>query len=190
MVVLSKLTRNDVHKMMAWGKHYDPRFYHYNFDLSTENGFDMWMKSKKKLFYRRIYKVEDESGQMIGFITIKNIKWSTRIAEMGIVFDPNNLSKGYGHQGLLKIFEEFFENMNMNVLYLRVASFNERAYRSYIKAGFVETKRQNDPFENQQLNTLLNQQFDDFHIQEDVLYCDYIYMAITKNEYLSQKNKY
>jgi hypothetical protein len=49
MITLSKFTRDDVPKMMTWGKHYDPRFYHYNFDLSTQHGFDMWYKSKKKV---------------------------------------------------------------------------------------------------------------------------------------------
>ena len=58
MIRLSKLSRLDVPKMMFWGKHYDPRFYHYNFDITTENGFDLWFKSKRKLFYRRIYKLE------------------------------------------------------------------------------------------------------------------------------------
>jgi len=187
MVYLSKLTPSDVPKMMTWGKHYDPRFYHYNFDLTTKHGFDLWYKSKRKIFYRRIYKVEDEQKVMVGFITIKNIKWSTRTAEMGIVFDPNRLSNGYGTEGMLAIFEEFFENMKMYRLYLRVATFNERAYKSYIKAGFKEYLRQSEPFENQQLNDLLNQQFDDFHMIDNQLYTQYVYMHITKEQYFNTK---
>ena len=33
MVKLSRLKREDVPRMMAWGKHTDPRFFHYNFDV-------------------------------------------------------------------------------------------------------------------------------------------------------------
>ncbi|MBN2794077.1 MAG: GNAT family N-acetyltransferase [Clostridia bacterium] len=183
MIKLSKLVRSDVPKMMAWGKHYDPRFFHYNFDLSTENGFELWYRSKRKIFLRRIYKVENEENKMVGFITIKNINWATRVAEMGIVFDPNELSKGYGTEGMKVIFKEFFEVMKMNRLYLRVAAFNQRAYRSYIKAGFRVYKKQNDPFENQQMNQVINQQFDGFHMEGDVLYTDYIYMDVDKERY-------
>lgn len=186
MIKLSKLTRADVPKMVLWGKHYDPRYYHYNFDLTTENGFDMWYKSKRKIFFRRIYKVENDAQEMVGFITIKNINWATRVAEMGIVFDPNQLSKGYGTEGMKAIMVEFFDVMKMNRLYLRVASFNHRAYRSYIKAGFKVYKKQNDPFENQQLNQVLNQQFDGFHMEDDILYTDYIYMDVTKERYYGE----
>lgn len=183
-VFLSKLTREDVHKMVSWGKHLDSRFYHYNFDLTTEHGFNLWYKSKKKIFYRKIYKVEDEFNNMVGFITIKNINWPTRTAEMGIVFNPKILNQGYGTLGLKLILKEFFEVLNMNRLYLRVAGFNDRAYKSYIKSGFVEFKKTEEPFENQKLNNLINRQYEDFYICEDILYSEYIYMHVTKKMYL------
>lgn len=183
---LSKLTRDDVPRMMFWGKHYDPRFYHYNFDLTTENGFDLWYKSKRKLFYKRIYKVEVDD-LMVGFITIKNIKWSTKQAEMGIVFDPNNLSKGYGTEGMKLILKEFFEVMKMNKLYLRVAKFNARAYKSYLKAGFTEERYVDEPFESQLIKDVILRQFDDFYLVDDVLFTNYIYMKIDKEDYFNTK---
>lgn len=186
-MILSKLTRNDVPKMMFWGKHYDPRFFHYNFDLTTENGFDLWYKSKKKLFYRKIYKIEIEE-EMVGFITIKNIKWSTRAAEMGIVFNPDRLSKGYGTRGMKLILEEYFNVLNMNKLYLRVASFNTRAYKSYIKAGFVEEKRIDEAFESQMVKEVIARQYDNFYLIDDTLYTNYIYMSIDKESYLTTKS--
>lgn len=183
---LSKLTRDDVPRMMFWGKHYDPRFFHYNFDLTTEHGFDMWYRSKKKLFYKKIYKVEVHQ-KMVGFITIKNIKWSTRTAEMGIVFDPNELSKGYGTQGMRLILKEFFEVLKMQKLYLRVASFNKRAQTSYIKAGFKEDVRKDEPFESQMIKDVILKQFDSFYMVDDTLYTNYIYMSINKEGYLATK---
>ena len=126
-------------------------------------------------------------GLLVGFITIKNINWATRTAEMGIVFDPNNLSMGYGSKGTSLILAEYFEVLNMNRLYLRVASFNVRAYKSYLKSGFVEYKRTEEPFENQQLNVLLNKQYIDLYLIDDVLYTEYIYMHFTKEMYFKEK---
>lgn len=187
MIKLSKLTRSDVPRMMMWGKHKDPRFYHYNFDLTTERGFDMWYRSKKKIFTRKIYKVENESGYMVGFITIKNIKWSTKTAEMGIVFDPNHLSEGYGSLGMKAIFKEFFEVLNMERLYLRVAQFNKRAQASYLKVGFKIYEEGQEAFENQLLNDMLIKLYDDFVMVDDEMYADYIYMDITKEAYKALK---
>lgn len=185
-VYLSKLTLEDVPKMVNWGKHYDARFYHYNFDITTENGFNLWHKSKKKVFYKKIYKIENENYDMVGFITIKNINWVTRTAEMGIVFDPSNLSKGYGYKGILLMLSEYFINLKMNKIFLRVALFNVRAYKSYLKAGFIEYKKTSEPFEYQQINKLLNNKYNDFNLIDDILYTDYIYMHITNEMYLKK----
>ncbi len=187
MIILSKLTREDVPKMIVWGKHTDPRFYHYNFDISTQRGFDLWYKSKKKIFSRKIYKVETMDELMVGFITIKNIKWSTKSAEMGIVFDPNHLSEGYGSEGMKAIFDEFFEVLNMERLYLRVAKFNKRAQASYLKVGFKVFKEEAESFENQLLNDLLCKKYDDFFMVGDEMWADYIFMEMTKKDYIKLK---
>lgn len=187
MVILSKLLREDVHKMVYWGKHYDPRYYHYNFDLSTEHGFDMWYKSKKKLFSKKIYKIENEDQLMVGFITIKNIRWSSRTAEMGIVFDPNHLSKGYGSAGMEAIFKEFFDELNMERLHLRVVKFNKRAQVSYLKVGFKIYKEEKEIFENQLINELLIKTGDDFFMINEDMYADYILMEMTKEDYVALK---
>ncbi len=188
-IILSKLKIEDVPRMVDWGKHYDPCFYHYNFDITTEYGFEFWYKSKKRIFQRKIYKIENLENIMVGFITIKNINWATKTAEMGIVFDPNNLCSGYGSAGMYQIFKEFFVNQNMNRLYLRVAGFNKRAHHTYKKVGFVEYKRVEEPFENQQINSLLVSQNEDLYLIDDILYSEYIYMEITKTMYFERKNK-
>lgn len=183
MIYLSKFLRSDVPRMMRWGKHTDVRFYHYNFDITTERGFDMWYKSKKKLFTRKIYKVENENRNLVGFITIKNIKWSSKSAEMGIVFDPNHLSSGYGSEGMKAIFKEFFEELGMERLYLRVAKFNERAQKAYLKVGFKIFKEEEEIFENQLINDILMKKYDDFFMVKEDMYCEYIFMEITKSDY-------
>ena len=190
MVKLSKLKREDVPRMMAWGKHTDPRFFHYNFDVTTEQGFDFWYRSKRKMFVKRIYKVENSSGQMVGFITIKNIQWLSRSAEMGIVFDPNHLCKGYGSESIHLVFKEFFEVMGMERLHLKVADFNRRARRVYEKCGFILEKTSLEPFEFQQINKILKNSFDDFDDFDGVLYTSYHHMVMTKEKYLENRSLY
>lgn len=190
MVKLSRLKREDVPRMMAWGKHTDPRFFHYNFDVTTEQGFDFWYRSKKKMFVKRIYKIENFQGIMVGFITIKNIQWFNKSAEMGIVFDPNHLSQGYGTKSIYKIFEEFFEVMGMERLHLKVADFNERAKRVYEKCGFILEKTSVEAFEFQQINKILINSFDDFDDFDGVLYTTYHHMVMTKEKYLKNRSLY
>lgn len=185
-VYLSIMKREDVQKMVQWGKHEDPRFFHYNFNITTENGFDLWYKSKRKVFYRKIYKVENEDQMMVGFITIKNINWFTKTAEMGIVFDPNHLNEGYGTAGMQLILKEFFEVLNMSRLYLRVASFNERAFHAYLNAGFEIYNEKIEAFENQQLVELLAKRHEDMDLIDGVLYADYTYMHVTKGMYMDK----
>lgn len=187
MIHLSKLYREDVKRMVFWGKHKDPRFFHYNFDITTEAGFDFWYKSKRQLFSKRVYKVENEALDMVGFITIKHIQWVNKQAEMGIVFDPKVLSMGYGSQGIMAILEEFFENMHMNCLTLKVATFNERAKHTYLKCGFKLQKTVIEPFEYQQLNALLMRSYDDFDDYDGVLHTSYHHMVYTKDMYRGLK---
>jgi len=189
MVYLSKLSRRDVPRMMFWGKHKDPRFYHYNFDVTTEAGFDFWFKSKRQIFQRRIYKVEDEDRNMVGFITIKNIQWFSRQAEMGIVFDPNILDKGYGTAGIYAMFEEYFDVMKMQTLTLRVATFNQRALHTYLKCGFEIQDKRLEAFEFQQINKILMTTSEDFDDFDGVLHTYYYHMSISRRQYEAKKSK-
>jgi RimJ/RimL family protein N-acetyltransferase len=106
---------------------------------------------------------------------------------MGIVFDPNHLSEGYGSEGMKAIFKEFFDVLHLDRLYLRVAKFNKRAQTSYLKVGFKIFKEEEEAFENQLLNDLLDKLYDDFFMTDDVMYADYIFMEITLSDYKHHK---
>jgi RimJ/RimL family protein N-acetyltransferase len=103
---------------------------------------------------------------------------------MGIVFDPNQLSKGYGSESIFKIFQEFFNVMGMERLNLKVADFNRRARRVYEKCGFMLEKTSIEPFEFQQINKILKSRFDHFDDFDGVLYTSYHHMYMTKEKYL------
>ncbi len=46
-------------------------------------------------------------------MTIKNINWLKRRAEMGIVFNPDVVSKGYGTASIKALYEIYFNHLNM-----------------------------------------------------------------------------
>jgi RimJ/RimL family protein N-acetyltransferase len=103
----------------------------------------------------------------LGQIDIIKIDWKNRIAEMGIVIGNNNLlGKGLETEAI-KLLQGFvFGSLNLNRLQLSLRDYNERAYKCYIKCGFVEEGRFKQNF-------YINGQ-----------YTDTIYMAILRDNYL------
>lgn len=183
-VTVSKLTVRDVPRMLSWGNHDDIRLDHYNFPILKKTEYVLWYRSKAKFLRKKIYKAENESGLLVGFITIKKIDWFKREAEMGIVFDPNYVNCGYGTEAIGVIFDEFFGHLKMKRLWLRVADFNVRAYKAYKKVGFSAFRIAEEPYEEQGLSNKINYYYPDMKIIDDVLYSGYQYMEITKEMYL------
>ncbi len=179
-----KLKRRDVYQFAKWGRHEDPRFYQYNFPFNSEDEFDDWYSMKQRWIQRKVY------GLFVGehpvsFVTLKNIKWLKRQAELGIAVDPNFLCEGYGTQTLKAYLEYVFEHFPIDTMFLRVAVFNLRAQRSYQKAGFVEVERRIEVFEEQGYKDLILQDYkDQFQIIRGELCTEFIIMAIKKKDFL------
>jgi len=63
-------------------------------------------------------------------------------AELGIVIgDKSQWSKGYATEAMHLIIEYGFNQLNLNMIYLAVVAFNERAAALYKRVGFVEEGR-------------------------------------------------
>jgi len=70
-----------------------------------------------------------------GFI---NIDWQNRLAEIGIQINEKEYwNQGYGTKAMRLMLKHGFENLNLHRLWLRVFENNQRAIRSYEKAGFT-----------------------------------------------------
>lgn len=183
-VNVRKLRIDDMPKFLKWGTHDDIRFLHYNFPNYNDYELKFWYRSKSIFLRRYIYISEDEKGNILGYMTIKNIKWFKRKAELGIVFDPNIVSKGYGTASILKLYDIYFNHLKMKTLFLKVADFNYRAQACYRKSGFVKKEEVVAPFEDQERNFELLLKTDDFFIKDNLLVTKFHYMEITKEEYL------
>ncbi len=185
--LIRKLERRDIDKMINWGKHKDPKFLHYNFPYLTEEERDIWYKFKTKKINKKCFAVDDMNGDLIGYISLRDIKFFKRESELGIVFDPNILGKGYGTDALTAFLDLYFNQLKMKTMILRVAKFNERAIRCYEKCGFKITDEYISEFEEQCMNTKTKNNIVEksrhFTIESGILKTVYLAMKITKEEY-------
>lgn len=108
--------------MMNWGKFVDARYLHFNFPYSNYTDFKIWHQYKVSAFRIRTFGVF-LGTQIIGFISFKNINYLFNRAELGVIFDINYASKGYGYTTI----EEVLKRVKFKKVYLYVSTFNIRA---------------------------------------------------------------
>lgn len=148
-LVVAKFSKEQLKDLKHWGYHQDIRFAHYDFKYFKDSDYLRWYNRKQRQFSQWLFAVS-EQDKVIGFITMKKIAWVKRQATMGIVFDPNCLSKGLGTRAVGLFLDIFFNQYRFKTLKLEVSDFNRRAMRSYQKNGFVIINTQMRPFESQE----------------------------------------
>ncbi len=189
---IEKLERKHVDIIQNWGKHKDPLFYGYNVQYMSKTERDYWYKNKTVPFSKKCFVVFNLSNQLVGYISLRDIRWIRKVSELGIVFDPSYISEGYGTDALNAFLEYYFNVLKMKALYLKVAIFNKRAQRCYQKCGFKPKKIVIEEFEDQSVAIFKNDYFipyRQFFIQEGKkLKCKYINMVITKDMYYKNIN--
>ena len=112
----------------------------------------------------------DSKGQIIGESVINEINPDTGCANFRIgIFKSENFGQGVGSEAIAMTIKFGFEEIKLHRIELEVFSFNERAYRAYRRAGFVEEGRLREA-------ELI-----------DGKYCDVIIMGILSKDYLKNK---
>jgi RimJ/RimL family protein N-acetyltransferase len=107
--------------------------------------------------------------QPIGFVGLRNVLWNQRDAWVGIgIGEAKYWGKGYGTDAMLLALRYGFMELNLERVSLSVFASNQRAIRSYEKAGFRPEglKRQ--------------------VIRRDGVVEDVLYMGILRQEWLAQ----
>ncbi len=90
--------------------------------ISNEPQFAIVLKDKEKL---------------IGNAGLHAVDMINRSAEFGIfIGDKSEWNKGYGTEATALVLDYAFNMLNLNNVMLKVYGFNDRAKRSYEKAGF------------------------------------------------------
>ena len=81
----------------------------------------------------------EKSGTGVGTVYLRDIDRTHRKAEYGIfIGESQALGKGYGTEAARLMTEFGFSELHLHKIYLQVFAENERARRSYRKAGFSE----------------------------------------------------
>ena len=114
---------------------------------------------------------DGDAWKLIGSCGVFGIDWVSRSAELGILLGDKSIwNKGYGTEVMRLLLRHGFETLNLNRQFLRVYAANARAFRAYVKAGFVEEGRMRE-------GVFKNGRYDDI-----------IVMSVLRSEWKGQEN--
>ncbi len=157
-VSVRSMLKEDVEKMLHWSLHDDLLFYDYNFPYMDIEERNQWFELKTK-GQKRCFSVFDKQGQMVGYMSLRNVNRFFKRSELGIVFDPGEVSKGYGSDAINTLLKWYFKDLGYRKMILTVAAYNERAIKSYKKVGFEKYAQQYGEFMNPRINPLIDDEF-------------------------------
>ena len=173
-VYLSPVHSDDAEKYARWLSDPEVSDYHgMSHDVITVMYEENWIKENAKSSRNYFFGiVKHENDELIGNIGFMNVEHIHRTATVGLfIGDAENRSKGYGTEAMKLMVGYGFNVLNLNNIKLNVFSFNERALKSYIKAGFKEYGRRSQAF-------YLNGTYYDCICME-ILRCDFLQMGLT-----------
>jgi RimJ/RimL family protein N-acetyltransferase len=86
-----------------------------------------------------VYKAVDETGRMVGHISLGSISWKNSAARLTrvLVGDPQQRGKGCCYEIVKAALKIAFDDLNLHRIELGVYSGNPAASRCYERAGFV-----------------------------------------------------
>ena len=139
-----------------------------NIDLIDEaDQIEWWNKIHNNKNDRRYVLCYAATPSVVfGRLRMQNINHNHRNCEVGLDIAREYRHKGLGRKSYAMLLKYLFDELNMNMVYLRVAEFNPDAQGLYKLCGFKETGR-----------------FPKFFFRHGK-YWDYILMSITLDEYL------
>jgi RimJ/RimL family protein N-acetyltransferase len=83
--------------------------------------------------------IETSDGAHIGNISLFDVNWKDRHAELGITIgDKDYWNQGYGSDAIRTMLRVAFDDMNLHRVFLRVHADNPRGIQCYQKVGFQE----------------------------------------------------
>lgn len=88
---------------------------------------------------RQRFAIDTSDGKHIGNCTFYDIDERRRQAELGITIgDREYWGRGYGTDGVKTMLAWAFSTTELERIYLHTLEWNQRARRSFVKAGFAE----------------------------------------------------
>jgi RimJ/RimL family protein N-acetyltransferase len=167
---LRPIRQEDLPLLRAWFD--DPatmRFWGQPFPLVAEDQFETDLAGRFRCFDEAGYfMIELLDGAPIGRIEYERLDPQARSAEVMILIGAvDGRGRGYGTEAMVALLRYLFHQRNLHRVALSVIAWNERAIRSYEKAGFVVEGRLRDDlyfdgrYHDQMLMSILRGDFDD-----------------------------
>ncbi len=109
--------------------------------LHTPAELKTWLEAEQGAF--TLYGIRTLSDdRLIGFVDLTGFDWLARSAWTAIgIGEREYWGKGLGTEAMRLMLKYAFETLNLNRVNLTVFDYNQRAYRSYRKCGFIEEGR-------------------------------------------------
>lgn len=108
---------------------------------ATKEWMEKHLETEKNTFWFSIRTLED--NRLLGDIDLSVTSWCDRDAFVGLGIGERDFwGKGYGTEAMKLILRYAFLELNLRRVTLNVFEYNERAIRSYEKAGFKLEGRQ------------------------------------------------
>ena len=137
-VTIRPMGRKDLDAMIEWRPFADPLYQPFDFPRNSKAEQVRWFNWRKQDAGRRLYAVVDETGQVIGSLTLREID-GQRSSRLGITLGADYVSQGYGTEALRLFLDYYFTEMGFARMILDVAATNLRAVRAYRRLGFRRT---------------------------------------------------
>lgn len=136
---LRPLDREHLPNCLAWF-HSDPdvvRFLNWNLPLNNTSTEERWLESMQESPNDHVFAIIDfESDEHIGNIGIHGIEASARKGVMGVYLSEPWRGRGLGQLAIRKLLDWCFNIRNLHRVELSVWSYNLRAQKCYVNAGF------------------------------------------------------
>lgn len=193
-VTVRPMKREDLDAMARWRPFADPMYQPFDFPQQSRAEHYRWFDERIADPTRRLYTIEDEDGQVIGSLTLREIE-GRRSARLGITLGADYVSRGYGTEALRIFLDHYFETMGFGQMVLDVAATNQRAVRAYRSLGFRQVGQRFQPANHASYRVLwrepryrhLRSFFRTEGTLHEVLFYD---MALTREEWESQRVEY
>ena len=137
-VTLKPITYDDCEDFICWrNSAFIKKHFIYRKDITLEEQKD-WIKNKVETGLVVQFIIWDNrDNKKIGCVYLQNIDTNKKEAEFGILIgEEEYVGGGRGTESATLINKYAFEQLGIERIYLRVLKNNERAQKSYTKAGF------------------------------------------------------
>ncbi|MBN1580440.1 MAG: GNAT family N-acetyltransferase [Anaerolineae bacterium] len=134
-VLIRSLQRQDLDIMETWPPSQDPLYRLFDWPICSPEQNDAWFSRLVRDKNRVYYAVENEKGDLIGRLSLREI-YAHRSARLGIGFGPPFVGQGYGTEALQIFLRYYFLTLKFRQMVLDVAAVNTRAIRCYLRCGF------------------------------------------------------